>query len=599
MTAGVACTPAIAATATFSGTVAGATLPVVGASVTVFSANSNGPSSVGSGTTDSSGNFSFTFTNPGGNNVLYATASGGNLGRGVNNAIAMMAVLGTGANFAPSVTIDEITTVASVWSMAQFIRSDGSLSGPSPGLENAAVTVPALTFLPAGLPSTILLSTFYNTPTKLNSLADILVPCIASASASSSDCAALFTAATPSGGVRPTNTLQAAVNIARNPTMSVGPLFAISTQQTAFGPTLTQAPPAWTVSVQHTGGGLAGPISVAVDGEGNVWAGNFDGFGGLTKMRPGGLADPESPFLGGGLGLVVAIAIDGSGHVWAANRYPANTVSELDLSGAPISPDAGYASLTNPNASRMFEGIAVDLSGNVWLSDYLNNSLVELNSSGSLISPPTDFRGGGIRTPGGLAIDGKGRVWVANNFLKFTNPSALKFGSVSTFDSAGRPLSPKKGFTKGGIGSPVSIAIDGGENIWIADLGYEGRGKLDNGGATKLNPKGAALSPKKGFQRGGIFGPDAIAADGSGNVWLVDNNHPGVNCPISELNSKGVAISPPSGFFLDGLCDAQHAIAIDGSGNIWIANTGVSTLIEMVGAASPVKTPVIGPVSKP
>ena len=209
--------PAAATTATFSGTVVGAGLGVSGATVTIFSANSTGVSTIGSGTSDSDGNFSFSFSNPGGNNVLYAVATGGDLGQGVNPAIAMMAVIGTGANFAPSVLIDEITTVASVWSMTQFIQSDGSISGPSPGLENAAATVSSLTDLPHGLPSTILLGTLYNTPTKLNSLADTLVPCIESTGASSAQCVALFSEAKPPGDMAPINTLQAAENIARHP----------------------------------------------------------------------------------------------------------------------------------------------------------------------------------------------------------------------------------------------------------------------------------------------------------------------------------------------------------------------------------------------
>jgi sugar lactone lactonase YvrE len=576
---------AAATTATFSGTVVGAGLGVNGATVTIFSANSSGVSTVGFGTSDSNGNFSFSFSNPGGNNVLYAVATGGNLGQGVNPAIAMMAVIGTGASFASSVLIDEITTVASVWSMTQFIQSDGSISGPSPGLENAAATVPGLTDLPHGLPSTVLLSTLYNTPTKLNSLADILVPCIGSAGASSAECVALFSEATPSGATAPINTLQAAENIARHPETNASNLFAISMVDDVFGPTLTQAPPAWTLNIQYGAGGLAGPGSIAIDGQGNVWAGNLDGSGGVTKLGPGGVADPGSPFVAGGIGMISAVAVDHSGHVWAANRS-SGTVSELDLNGTQISPDGGYSTDAGEDG-RVFEAIAVDASGDIWLTDNPDSSLVELSPSGGLLSPPGDFKGGGIHFPTGIAIDAKGRLWVANDFIYPFGPKK-EYGSVSEFDSGGHPLSPKKGYTKGGIGGPMAIAIDGKEDVWVADDGYLVDGKFDGGGATKLNPKGAPLSPKKGFKAGGISQPNAIAIDGAGDVWLVDGNN-SLGCPVSELNSEGVAISPPSGYLLDGSCDSQQAIAIDGSGNIWIANTGISTLIEIVGAASPVE----------
>ena len=66
---------------------------------------------------------SITLSNPGGNAVLYAIATGGDAGHGANSAIALMSAFGTASNYTSPIVIDELTTVASVWSMRAFIHS--------------------------------------------------------------------------------------------------------------------------------------------------------------------------------------------------------------------------------------------------------------------------------------------------------------------------------------------------------------------------------------------------------------------------------------------------------------------------------------------
>jgi len=38
-----------------------------------------------------------------------------------------------------------------------------------------------------------------------------------------------------------------------------------------------------------------------------------------------------------------------------------------------------------------------------------------------------------------------------------------------------------------------------------------------------------------------------------------------------------------------------YAVAIDASGNAWVSNAGNDTVTEFIGAATPVKTPLVGP----
>ena len=42
-----------------------------------------------------------------------------------------------------------------------------------------------------------------------------------------------------------------------------------------------------------------------------------------------------------------------------------------------------------------------------------------------------------------------------------------------------------------------------------------------------------------------------------------------------------------------------HGIAIDGSGNVWVSNLQGNSLTEIVGAATPVVTPIVANLKSP
>ncbi len=119
---------------------------------------------------------------------------------------------------------------------------------------------------------------------KINSLANLLNTC--TAATSTSGCTPLFTATTPTGGSAPTNTLDAALNLVRNPGTNVAALYTQSTASTAFTPALTTAPSDWTMFINFTGGGMNSPSGVGVDATGNVWVASY--FSAASKFSPTG-----------------------------------------------------------------------------------------------------------------------------------------------------------------------------------------------------------------------------------------------------------------------------------------------------------------------
>jgi hypothetical protein len=144
-----------------TGTVESASIPIVGAAVTLYQAGhvKGAPATVlGASTTDDLGNFQIPYSSAEGNPVLYVIAGGGSpsglTGAG-GASVKLAAVLGQTSNAPVSVVVNELTTVGSVWAMAQFI--DGShIAGKSPGLQNAAATVANLVDVTTGVPGAAL-----------------------------------------------------------------------------------------------------------------------------------------------------------------------------------------------------------------------------------------------------------------------------------------------------------------------------------------------------------------------------------------------------------------------------------------------------------
>ena len=239
------------------------------------------------------------------------------------------------------------------------------------------------------------------------------------------------------------------------------------------------------------------------------------------------------------------IAIDHSGNVWVTN-YDTGYVTELNSSGATIST---YNVVVEPTA------IAIDSSGNVWVTDNygINNnydSLMELNSSGKVIGA---YNAGAYAEA--IAIDAKGNVWVVNTFSGTTVTERNSSGAV-----IGGPYA---------VGSfPVGIAIDAKGNVWVTNEGNGTAGTASgDSNVTELSSSGAFIGTY-----GAGSSPYAIAIDPSGNVW-VTNIYSG---KVTELNSSGVTI----GTYTVG--SGPDGIAIDSSGDVWVANEGSYNVTELV-----------------
>ncbi len=372
--------------------------PVAQSAVTLWAGSANAPVRLGQATTGADGRFVVsTDQTPGTDSSLYLVAAGGEPGvgkaRGNNPGIAFLAVLGA----APpaNVTINEMTTIASVWTNAQFL--DGaSLSGHALGLRIAAGNVPNFVDLGTGGWGGPIQDPLNSgqTPTMANfaTLADALAGCATRAVEDA--CASLFAAAAPPKGSVPTDTLTAAEAIARYPWYQPGRLFALldrfypippvrmdgqpkppNLRPVPFMPYLVWAPSAWVLPLKFDGGGYRAGGKAMFDSEGNLWVGdNFtigwqgqDALwqGNASKFAPNG--KPLSPittgFTGGGMeGGTFGAAVDAHDNAWFTT-YGGHSIAVFDKNGKPLTPPEG---ITFDGKLGLMQGIIVAPNGDVW-----------------------------------------------------------------------------------------------------------------------------------------------------------------------------------------------------------------------------------------
>jgi hypothetical protein len=615
----------VAAAVRIDGQVQSGGSPVARSTVTLWGASTGDPRQLAQTTTSADGRFALSSQeDPGTDIVLYVIAKGGeataNRGSGDNPAIAMLSVLGNAAP--PHIVVNEMTTVASVWTNAQFLEGT-AIKGQALGLKIAAGNVASFVDLQTGSWGTTIQDPLNSgqTPTMANfaTLADMLSGCTTLVTVDA--CDKLFIATTPPKGAAPTDTLMAAQSTARYPWYRPERLFALlgelypvpagkTMRVVPFMPYLSFPPSAWVLPLKFDGGGYRAGGKAMFDSEGNLWVGdNFTiGWqgqdtlwqGNATKFSPNG--HPISPittgFAGGGMqGGTFGAAVDAHDNAWLAS-YGGKSIAVFDKNGRPLTPPDG---ITFDGRLGLMQGIIATPSGDVWALGISKNQLLHFPGGdytkgrivceGDSAEPCKSFLG-----PFHLGIDQQDRIWVTN-----------AFGEHATRFPASDPTKAEK-FKTGWSGS--GLGIDSQGNVWVTNrLGNSIRGAFvtadmiltlktggnadekltramsrqtggyGGGSVTLLRPDGSEY-PGSPFTGGGFPGPWAAAIDGNDNVWI--SNFAAPNSPIVQLcgtrtencppgMKTGEQISPPGGYVGGGL-QMQTDLAIGPAGDIWVMN---------------------------
>lgn len=613
------------AQANLAGRVQAAGKAVSGSTVTAYAAGAGAPAKLGEAKTDPQGAFRLALGAAPAGSSVYVVAKGGTPearpDRTNNPALAFLAVLG--ATPPKSVTVNEFTTVASVWTNAQFLEGE-TLKGHALGLKIAAGNVPNLVDLETGSWGAAILDSNNSTqtPTMSNfaTLSNVVAACATRLTPDA--CERFFSAATPPTNKAPTDTLLALQSIARYPAYKPERLFALLDQlypvpqgkklrATPFMPYLAYAPSAWLIGLKFSGGGLNAPGKIMFDSEGNVWTGtNFivgmqsaDAFwnGTSAKVAPNGRPLSPAPMGFGGGGIIgpgFGTAIDAQDRVWM-DSVGGRTMSLFDKNGKPLSPPEGF---NFGSKIGVMQGVIVAPNGDVWALDFSDDKVVYLPkgdpSKVKFFCQSTDGKPNKdspckLTGPFHLAIDQQDRIWITNaigdHVTRFpaTDPS-----KVQVFPTGGH--------------SGKGMAIDSQGNAWITNTAGGGlsmemklkllelkiSGRLDEvdhvvfdylvghrgmGSISMLRPDGTP-GPGSPFSGGGAWGSWAIAIDGNDQVWSSNFGGRSIThlCGVrTETCSPGMKtgdpISPPGGYVGGGMSYLTD-VGIDPAGNVWVAD---------------------------
>ncbi len=575
--------------------------PLPNVNVTLFEATLGQPTALGHATTDAAGRFAIPYKKKSSSSIFFVRAD-------VGEGVEFITVLGP--NLPASVTINELTTVAASYSMAQFYRT-GAISGNSFGLQLAAGMNDNIVAFVTGQSSPVLLNSpnadQTNSLRSTRSLANLLAACVNDPDVTAS----LFDLTTPPGGLPPHNTAEALANLARHPGHNVDGIYVLTLLSNLYAPPLVTMPDAWTVTVKVNDSGddsilIGGPGNLAFDNRGYAWVTG----GGILGTGFGVTIDPRGSVWFGNFGWGMCSGCDPSP---SGN----GSLSRFTLSGAAMSQPNGYQ-----GGPVRAQGLGADAEGNIWISSYENDSVyVFLRGNPHRAVSFQQYDNSG---PFDVAIAADGTAWVSNsgglpsgNFPRSVAKYALVNGVLEqqflhflgqqlrglSLDSHGNAWVASQGdsmiyairpdgmeighFTGGGMDGPWDTAIDGEDNVWVADFGPLEPPSNFRGRLTKLWGVNAPPGHNVGDP---ISPPTGYTVPSAGSEVLLHNGDP--------LYGPG---APPS--FIPMM--RQTAVVIDQAGNIWSINNwkpdvvidfggnpGGDGIVIFVGLAAPPTTQV-------
>ena len=586
--------------------------PIAGAMVTLYAAGTAAPAKLAEGKTDEQGGFKLGFGQTPADSVLYIVAKGGTpkaaVSKGSSDAIMLLAVLN---NKAPqNLVVNEFTTVASAFTAARFIHRE-SISGNLLGLRIAAGNVPNFVNLETGSWGKVVIDPFnsYRSTTlaKFDTLASLVT--YAATSASDEWRGRFFTAATPDGGSKPSNTLEAMAGIARQSWAHPNDLFAAfdeaypqpkdgSLRSAPFLPYLAYKPRDFALFLWFAGGGTDSSGRLMFDADGNAWIGNnwmpgsqssvtLNIGGGLAKLAPDGtpLSPPIVGFRGGeidSMGWGGAVTLK---NVWAPSLNGRILVADFD--GRPVATPNDFP-VRLENASLMGTGIA--RNGDVWIADSSDDQL--LFFPGGSVKDEKTVKPPGLKSPFDVVVDAQNQVWVSNS----------QSDTVTRF-----PINDPNSMKTFRVGlSPRGLALDSKNNVWVVsvispkDLQYiprvpdgasimeqfrvmlgglfraiaSGRIKA-TGFISMIRPDGTQPTPNAFSGNGGVNLPWGINIDGNDDVWTT-NGMLGGAVYLAGDATKGHPAGTKTGdvlhVFYDGTLQILTDISIDPAGDVWICN---------------------------
>jgi streptogramin lyase len=299
------------------------------------------------------------------------------------------------------------------------------------------------------------------------------------------------------------------------------------------------------------------------------------------------------------------VAFDRAGNLFFSDTFN-HCIRRIDARTAVITTVAGcdrkgYSGDGGPAAQATMNepyGITLDADGNLFIVDRLNACVRRVDGRTGVIrtvagTGKPGYSGDGgpgdkaeLREPNGIALDGQGKLYIADVRDQRVRVLDLRSGVINTFCGTGRREQVGDGgpFQQASLLGPRAVAVGPDGDVYICEREGNGvrRVSLRSGRIERYAGTGA-----KGYTGDGgpalqatFNGPKELKVDQAGNVYVVDTE----NHAIRRIDGKTgivttIAGSGKAGGAGDGGAAVQaqlnrpHGVAIAADGSVFIGDT--------------------------
>ncbi len=284
------------------------------------------------------------------------------------------------------------------------------------------------------------------------------------------------------------------------------------------------------------------------------------------------------------------------------STFPKNIPSSsfmTTIAGNGIAGFSGDGGAANQAALSSPTGVAIDLAGNVYIADRVNNRIRKVAAGSGIISTiagngTLGYSGDGtaanlaeLNNPSGIAVDASGNIYIADAGNHCIRKVMASSGIINTIAGTGiTGFIDNVPATIAQLSNPTGIALDLSGNIYIADLNNSRIRKIAVGSQIITTIAGGGICPSGSFCGDGglataaaLNKPMGITIDASGNIYIADTGNNRIRVISAEtgvintiVGTGLVGFSGDGGQATAAYIHNPYGVAVDNYGNVYVSD---------------------------